>query len=142
MGLLSVFTIAETLLVGVIASTYSGKTVSIAIGVTLSIVFVLGLFAFQTSYDFTGAGPYLVAFLWTAILYSFIIGMFGALPGTGYAVAMVLLFSAYVIHDVQLIVGGKHRKYQLSIDDYCFAALVLYLDIINLFLYILQLFGD
>lgn len=37
----------------------------------------------------------------------------------------------------QRIVGGKHRKFQYSIDDYVFASLTLYMDIINLFLFIL-----
>tara|TARA_B100001057_G_C22014384_1_gene631056 strand:- start:15 stop:164 length:150 start_codon:yes stop_codon:yes gene_type:complete len=39
------------------------------------------------------------------------------------------------------IIGGKHKKYTYSLDDYVFAALSLYLDIINLFLYILSIVG-
>jgi FtsH-binding integral membrane protein len=35
--------------------------------------------------------------------------------------------------------GGKDRKYQCDEDDYILAAVMLYLDIINLFLYILEL---
>jgi protein lifeguard len=42
-----------------------------------------------------------------------------------------------MVYDAQLIFGGKHRKYQFGIDDYVFASLSLYLDIINLFLIIL-----
>ena len=34
------------------------------------------------------------------------------------------------------------KKLQLSPDDYVYAAINLYLDIINLFLYLLRLFGD
>ncbi len=34
------------------------------------------------------------------------------------------------------------KKVQISPDDYVFAALNLYLDIVNLFLYLLRLFGD
>ena len=37
-----------------------------------------------------------------------------------------------------MIVGGTH-KHQLSTEDYVFAALTLYLDIINIFLYVLQI---
>lgn len=39
--------------------------------------------------------------------------------------------------DVQLIVGGRHSE--IDPEEYVFAALEIYLDIINLFLFILQL---
>lgn len=47
-----------------------------------------------------------------------------------------------VADDTQLIIGGKHAKFQFSVDDYVFAALNLYLDIINLFLFILQIINN
>ena len=37
-----------------------------------------------------------------------------------------------------MIVGGSH-KYQISQEEYVFAALTLYLDIINVFLYLLSI---
>ena len=39
------------------------------------------------------------------------------------------------------MVGGKNRKYSISPEEYIFAALNLYLDIITLFLLLLQLIG-
>ena len=45
-------------------------------------------------------------------------------------------------YDTQLIVGGAHKKHQFGVDDYVFAALNIYLDIINLFLLLLQLLQD
>lgn len=47
----------------------------------------------------------------------------------------------YLVFDTQLILGGKHRKYQVSPEEYVFAALNLYLDIVSLFLLLLQLIG-
>ena len=38
-----------------------------------------------------------------------------------------------------LIVGGNHRSIMFHIDDYVLAAVSLYLDIINLFLMLLDL---
>jgi FtsH-binding integral membrane protein len=38
-----------------------------------------------------------------------------------------------------MIVGGK--RFEISYDDYIFAALILYIDIIRLFLYILAMLG-
>ena len=46
----------------------------------------------------------------------------------------------YIVYDTQLMMGGKH-KYSIDPEEYIFAALNLYLDIINLFLYILTLIG-
>ena len=59
-----------------------------------------------------------------------------------YAGAGCLIFSMYIVYGTQLIVGGDHHKYQFSEDDYVFAAINIYLDIVNLFIYILQLLND
>lgn len=47
----------------------------------------------------------------------------------------------YLVFDTQMMLGGKH-KYSLSPEEYVFAALNLYLDIINLFLFILSIIGQ
>lgn len=39
------------------------------------------------------------------------------------------------------MIGGNH-KFSISPEEYVFAALTLYLDIINIFLYILSLVGN
>ena len=49
-----------------------------------------------------------------------------------------LLFSFFIVYDTQIMVGGDH-KYALCPEEYVFAALNLYLDVINLFLHILRL---
>jgi len=41
--------------------------------------------------------------------------------------------------DTQLIIGGK--RLQLSMDEYVVGALLLYIDIIQIFLYILMILG-
>jgi FtsH-binding integral membrane protein len=50
-----------------------------------------------------------------------------------------ILFGIYLVIDTQLIVGG--RRYALSMDDYVAGALMLYIDIIQMFLYILSILG-
>ncbi|XP_014672397.1 PREDICTED: protein lifeguard 1-like [Priapulus caudatus] len=55
-----------------------------------------------------------------------------------YASLGALIFAGYLVIDTQLMIGGKH-KYSLSPEEYVFAALNLYLDIINLFLYLLMI---
>ena len=52
----------------------------------------------------------------------------------------VVMFSVYLVFDLQMVMGG--HKVALGPDEYVFAALNLYLDVINLFLYILQLLNQ
>lgn len=53
-----------------------------------------------------------------------------------YACIGALIFSAYIVFDTQLMLGGNH-KIAISPEEYVFAALNLYLDVVNLFLYLL-----
>ena len=58
----------------------------------------------------------------------------------GFGSVGALIFSLYIVYDTQMMMGGKH-KYSLSPEEYIFAALNLYLDIINLFRYVLIIVG-
>jgi FtsH-binding integral membrane protein len=49
----------------------------------------------------------------------------------------VIIFGIYIIIDTQMIIGS--HKYGIGMDDYILGALILYIDIIQLFLYILRL---
>ena len=59
----------------------------------------------------------------------------------GIGIAGALIFSCYLVYDTQLMMGGTHA-YSLSPEEYIFASLNLYLDIINLFMYILSIIGN
>ena len=56
----------------------------------------------------------------------------------GFGAAGALVFSLYLVYDTQLMLGGKH-KYALSPEEYIFAALNLYIDVVQLFMYILMI---
>ena len=58
----------------------------------------------------------------------------------GYGTVGALVFSLYLVYDTQLMLGGKH-KYALSPEEYIFAALNIYLDVVQLFMYILMIVG-
>ena len=49
----------------------------------------------------------------------------------------VLLFCGYIVYNTQLMMGGGKAR-QLRPDEHIMAAVSLYTDIINLFLYLLQ----
>jgi len=139
---LGIFTACEGVMLGTISTFYDVDAVLIAVGITCGVTLALTIFAFQTKWDFTNCGGMLCAVLVIFIL----AGLFMAfLPQTkwtmiGYGSVGALIFSLYIVYDTQLMMGGKH-KYALSPEEYVFASLNLYLDIINLFMYILMIVG-
>ena len=58
-----------------------------------------------------------------------------------YASVGALLACCFLIYDTQIMMGGDH-KFSISPEEYIFAALNLYLDVIRIFIYILQLVGN
>lgn len=141
---LSIFTLAESVMLGVICGAYALDSILIAVGVTSLLTLGLVGYALTTKRDFTGAGPYLFMALWMMLIYGMILSFFPALrhsAQTAYSFIGVVIFSFYVVFDVQLIMGGKHNRYRYGVDEFVFAALSVYLDIVNLFLYFLELFG-
>jgi hypothetical protein len=121
-----------------------GYLVLIAIGATVVLVLSLTLFACQTKFDFTGAAPYIFVVLMLFLVFGMICGIWLWKYWTYniiWSALGVLLFSFILVMNTQMIVGGKHKRYSYGLDDYVFAALSLYLDIINLFMYILAIVG-
>jgi len=139
---LGLFTLCEGWLIGAICSTYEVTEVLIAVGMTAGVVFALTLFAMQTKIDFTAWGGALLCVLVVFILAGFIAAFFPQTRTTRLVFAIIgaIIFSLYIVFDTQMMMGGNH-KYSLDPEEYVFAALNLYLDIINLFLYILQIVG-
>jgi len=140
---LALFTLAEGYLVGVIASTYTTDSVLIAVGACVLITLGLTAFAWQTKVDFTAMSSSLFCIILVFLLFGIYVAIFPSrLLRTLYAAIAVLIFSLFIVYDTQLIIGGSHHSHRFELDDYVFAALNLYLDIINLFLQLLKLFGE
>lgn len=53
---LGIFTLAESFMLGVISSRYTGQEIFLAVGITAAVCLGLTLFAFQTKIDFTVMG--------------------------------------------------------------------------------------
>lgn len=139
---LGVFTFCEGVMLGTISTFYDVDAVLIAVAITAGVTFVLTIFAFQTKIDFTVCGGMLCAVLFIFIFAGIIMAFLPKTKWTmiGYGSVGALIFSLYIVYDTQLMMGGKH-KYSLSPEEYVFAALNIYLDVINLFLYILMIVG-
>ncbi|XP_063725010.1 protein lifeguard 1-like [Symsagittifera roscoffensis] len=137
--LLGLFTLCESFLLGVISSQYDTKIVLVAITVTAIVAVSLTIFAFQTKIDFTIYSGLMFVVLICLIVFGIIAIIFpNDILTAVYGSLGALVFSAYLVIDTQMMIGGKHR-YSLSPEEYIFAAINLYLDIINIFLYILTI---
>ena len=146
--MLTVFTICWTFLIGYICSMYEAGIVLSASLMTAVLTISLTLYAWFTKNDFTQlCGPFVC---WGLILIFFISMMMSVLSmlvftytETWYPFAAgfgVIVYGLFLLIDTQLVCGGG--KYELSIDDYIVGALILYLDIVMIFLELLRLFGS
>uniref|UniRef100_U5EY08 Putative n-methyl-d-aspartate receptor-associated protein n=1 Tax=Corethrella appendiculata TaxID=1370023 RepID=U5EY08_9DIPT len=138
---LALFTLAQSFLLATAAANFRSEEVLLAVGITAAVCLGLTLFAFQTKWDFTVMGGVLFVAVIILMLFGILaIFMKGKTVTLIYASLGALIFSMYLIYDTQLMMGGKH-KYSISPEEYIFAALNLYLDIVNIFIYILTIIG-
>jgi len=140
---LAIFTLAEGLLMGFVISVYEANEVMMAIGITVILVLALTIFAMQTKIDFTAMAGVLLVGLLCLMLFGLLILFFpnNKVVNIVYASLGAFIFGVYIVFDTQMMMGGKH-KYALDPEEYIFASLNLYLDIINLFMYILSIIGN
>mmetsp|Transcript_8058 Transcript_8058/g.17420 ORF Transcript_8058/g.17420 Transcript_8058/m.17420 type:complete len:295 (-) Transcript_8058:83-967(-) len=144
MLILLAFTVFESVLVGVISAKYEPYSVLVVMGITAAVTLTLGLMAATCRIDFTGYSFILFGCLQGMIIASLVMLFF---PDTNYplmhkifASCGAVLFCGYIVVDIQKLVKPDAQQ-QFQIDDYWWAAMNIYLDIINLFIYLLQLFG-
>ena len=139
--LLFAFTLCESYMLMLCCANYNDRVVIAAAALTAGVTVALTIYAFTTKTDFTWLGGMLFAgiciLIVTGLLYYII-------PPTEvlyllYCAAGVFIYSIYLIYDTQLISGKFGNAFE--IDDYVIAAVNVYLDIINIFLYILSILG-
>uniref|UniRef100_A0A3P8UU79 Glutamate receptor, ionotropic, N-methyl D-aspartate-associated protein 1b (glutamate binding) n=1 Tax=Cynoglossus semilaevis TaxID=244447 RepID=A0A3P8UU79_CYNSE len=135
---LSILTLSLSYMVGMIASFHETDSVVMAVGIT-SVVISLH-FLPQTKYDFTSCHGVLFVCLVVLIFFGILcIFIRDNILHIVYAGLGALLFTCFLAVDTQLLLGNKELS--LSPEEYVFAALTLYTDIINILLYILAIIG-
>lgn len=141
-ALLGVFTFFQSVMVGFICMASNPQAVALAAGITAFITLGLTAFALQTKYDFTTANGVLTGALLAFILVGFARIFFPRMAWLELAIGGggAFLFSCFIVVDIQMLMEGN--RVQLDPDDYILGALQLYLDIINLFLYILKIINE
>jgi len=120
---LTVFTLAESYLVGTIASFYKTDAVMIAVGGTVLLCAGLTLFAWQTKIDFTAMSSSIFVIAISFMFFGIMCAIFRSnLMRLVYACVGVLVMGLFLVYDTQLILGGKHREYAYGPDDWVLAA--------------------
>mmetsp|Transcript_3161 Transcript_3161/g.5878 ORF Transcript_3161/g.5878 Transcript_3161/m.5878 type:complete len:392 (+) Transcript_3161:68-1243(+) len=152
--LLGLFSISEAIVVGLISSFYKSKTVMSAVlstAVATMSVTMYTLLNKNSKRDLSQWGASLSSMGMIFVCYGILhlLSISGILPPeflpyneTVYCFLGTSLFTLYLAYHTRLVVSGKHSKYQLNEKDYVFGAVLLYNDIINIFLYMLRLLAD
>jgi protein lifeguard len=146
MHLLAAFTVAESVMVGTLCAQYAaaglGYLVLEALVITLAIFSGLTAYCIVSKKDFSFMGGALSAALFALIGASFINLIVGFTGGKSAGLAFLVswggavLFSLYILYDVSMLM------HKLSPDDYIIASIMLYLDILNLFLHVLSILSQ
>ena len=140
-GLLGVFTLSVSYIVAFATLHYQPLIVAEAACLTAAMVVAITIYAATTKTDFSIFGPIFHVFFFITFMGILLGVICGFVSHLAYCCFGVVLFSFYLLWDVQMIIGGKNTKYKFDEDSHVLAAIVLYLDIINIFLYILEILG-
>ena len=134
------FTILMIYSLGIVGSITDTKTLLLSGLSTLGIFSGLTLYAIQTKVDYTIYGNVMIVTLFGLIIFGFIASFIqAALLNMIYSVGGAVIFSFYIIYDTQLLIGGNNRRIQYTTNDFALASINLYLDVVNLFLFLLDL---
>ncbi|EFJ06315.1 hypothetical protein SELMODRAFT_430816 [Selaginella moellendorffii] len=136
--LLSLFTVFLSLSVGTSCAFIRGDVLLEALILTATVALALTAYTFwavKQGHDFSFLRPYLFVSLVVLVLWGIIQIFFplGPVSGTIFAAITTVIFSAYIIYDTENLI----RRF--TFDEYIWASVSLYLDILNLFLALLNL---
>lgn len=139
--LLVILTIALSVTAGILATFYSTKIVVMAFGTTSAVVLIVTLLTFWSKFDITKFWYIvLIAPIGMLIIWPFMFIFPGIkILSLVYAGIGVVCFTIYLAFDTKMIMGGG--RLEMSPDEYIVAVVQLYVDIVQIFMYFLQIFG-
>jgi FtsH-binding integral membrane protein len=136
--ILFAITLCESLVCGIVSSLYSFQIVATALALTIISTLAITFYACTTKTNFS----YYRMGMFIVFSQLFMIGLIASLFRLQalyalYTFLMTIMIGIYLVYDTQLIMGKFGVGY--SVDDYIFATLEIYMDIIRLFLLILRI---
>jgi len=142
LGLLYAFATFEGMLLGLILESYVarglGQVVLDAAGTTAAVTLAAGAYGYTTKRDLSGLGGYLFVGLIGVVIAS-VVGIFIQMPllYVGISAVAAVLFTAFLVFDLNRVAKARGATEGQAI----LLAVSVYLDILNLFLALLRLFG-
>ncbi|XP_063065673.1 protein lifeguard 2-like [Engraulis encrasicolus] len=143
--LLALFTLSFSYMTGMLSSFYNTKSVLLCLGITVLVCLSVTLLSFFTKIDLTSCHGLLAVLSVTVficgLMLAFVLPL-GLVPWLHalYGVLGAILFTMFLAFDLQMVMGN--RRYTISPEEYIFATLNIYVDIIYIFSFLLQLFGS
>ena len=134
-------TLCEALSCSIVSACYSFEVVAISLFLTIVTTLTITFYACTTKTDFS----YLKLVLLIIFSQLFMIGLISVILRLKFFYAFytflsTIMIGIYLVYDTQLIIGKLGYAY--SIDEYIFASLEIYIDIIRLFLLILRIVAE
>jgi len=144
-GLFWAFSVAMGLSLSSIFLIYTGPSIAVTFFATAGAFAGLSLFGYTTTKSLSGMGTFLIMGV-VGILIASLVNMFLRSPGLAWGISFlgVLLFAGLTAYDTQRLkdqysyVGGTDMAGKAVI----LGALQLYLDFINMFMFLLRFMGD
>jgi FtsH-binding integral membrane protein len=143
----ALYSVLTGITLSVVFYAYSGVVISRAFFTTAALFGGMSFYGMTTKRDLDGIGHYVIMALWGIIAAS-VINIFLKSEGFYFLISIVgvIIFTLLTAWDTQKI-KNLNASYGQSIDEETYiklsiiGALMLYLDFINIFLYLLRIFG-
>lgn len=134
------FTLLQSYIVAYFCAKYDPITVVIAAVLTFAVTVALTVYACKTKTDFTSMGGILTVLIIASVCFAFLMIFFMSSWGNILVCVLIsIVYGIFIIYDTQLIAGGRYSE--LTYDDYVIGSLILYIDIVGLFIYFLSILG-
>ena len=143
LGLFFVYAASLGITMGLIVSLYTGESVVTAFLSASAMFGAAALYGYTTKRSLAGVGGF-ASMAVVGLIVAVIVNMFLASGPLGYVISIigVVIFTALTAWDVQRISSGNLVQTTGSVEKAAvIGALHLYLDFVNLFLFLLRLFG-
>lgn len=135
------FSFFESYIVAFICAFYSPGTVLCAVLITMAVALSLTIYSWKTSLDFTVSRGIIISITVSLIVFGILmIFFYNNYASLIFSEIVVILYSVIIVYDTQLIAGGRYAE--IGFDDYAIGSLILFVDIVGLFVYILTLCFD
>ncbi|RWS26827.1 protein lifeguard 3-like protein [Leptotrombidium deliense] len=139
-------TLLQGFAIGVISCSFETAIFVLAMGTTTITVIVITVLAASDLFDITKCGLLLLVLtivhmimLIVGIIIIIAFNVNFRIVHLVLSIAGAFLFSLWLAYDTQLILGGK--SHEMSPEDYIYGAIALYIDITQIFLFMLAIFG-